>query len=88
MRWYGEALLEFRSVELWPVETLFRCYHYEDQYLAARKAGETDETLSQVYLGVCRQSNWDKGLDYGAAKKSLPSRMVRAFKRRALKRLA
>ncbi|MES1981397.1 MAG: DUF6492 family protein [Pseudomonadota bacterium] len=87
MRWYGEALLKFRSVELWPVETLFRCYHYEEQFRAARQAGETDEVLSQVYPGICSQSNWDKELDYGQVKKSLPSRLVRGFKRHVLGRL-
>ena len=87
MRWYGEALLKYRSIELWPVETLFRCYHYEDQYRAARKSGETDEVLRQLYLGVCVQSNWDKGLDFGQNKKGLLSRFVRTIKRRFLRRL-
>ena len=36
MRWYGEALLKFKSIELWPVETLFRCYHYEEQFRDAK----------------------------------------------------
>ena len=88
MRWYGEALLKYRSIELWPVETLFRCYHYEQQYIAAKQVGESDETLSQVYLGVCVQSNWDKQFDYGHNKKGPLSRFVRAFKRRVLRRLA
>ncbi len=87
MRWYGEALLKYRSIELWPVETLFRCYHYEEQYIAARKLGETDEVLRQLYLGVCVQSNWDKDLDYGQNKKSLLSRLNRSIKRRIFKRL-
>jgi hypothetical protein len=87
MRWYGEALLKFKSVELWPVETLFRCYHYEEQYRAARKSGETDEVLRQLYLGVCIQSNWDKELDYGQNKKGLLSRLVRIIKRRIFGRL-
>jgi hypothetical protein len=87
MRWYGEALLKYRSIELWPVETIFRCYHYEDQFREARKSGETDETLRQVYLGVCVQSNWDKELAHGQDRKSLPSRMVRAIKRHVFKRL-
>ena len=87
MRWYGEALLKYRSVELWPVETLFRCYHYEQQYIAARKAGENDNVLNQVYLGVCVQSNWDKAFDYGQNKKGMLSRFVRAFKRCILGRL-
>ncbi|HEY8099159.1 MAG TPA: DUF6492 family protein [Burkholderiaceae bacterium] len=87
MRWYGEALLKYRSIELWPVETLFRCYHYEDQFRHAQKSGETDETLSQVYLGVCVQSNWDKELAHGQDKKSLPSRVVRFIKRHLMGRL-
>lgn len=87
MRWYGEALLKFKSIELWPVETLFRCYHYEQQYLVAQKAGESDEVLSQIYLGVCSQSNWDKELDHGRNRKGLLSRFVRTVKRRVLQRL-
>jgi hypothetical protein len=57
MRWYGEALLKYRSIELWSIETLFRCYHYEDQFREARKYGETDETSSKIYRGVCSQSD-------------------------------
>ena len=87
MRWYGEALLKFKSIELWPVETLFRCYHYEEQFFDAQKSGETDETLSQIYLGVCSQSNWDKDLEYGQNKKGLLSKIVRTIKRRVLRRL-
>ena len=87
MRWYGEALLKFKSIELWPVETLFRCYHYEEQYREAKKAGETDKVLSQTYLGVCSQSNWDKELDYGQIEKSLLSKTIRTIKRRILRRL-
>jgi len=87
MRWYGEAMLNFRSIELWPVETLFRCYHYEDQYRDAKRSGESDEMLSDVYLGVCVQSNWDKELDYGASNKGFLSKFVRAIKRHILRRL-
>jgi hypothetical protein len=87
MRWYGEALLKFKSIELWPVETLFRCYHYEEQFRDARKSGETDESLSQIYLGVCSQSNWDKELEYGQDKKGPLSRLIRFLKRRLLGRL-
>ena len=87
LRWYGEALLKFRSIELWPVETLFRCYHCEQQSLDAKKTGESDETLSQIYLGVCSQSNWDKELDQGQNEKGLLSNIVRTIKLRILRRL-
>ena len=63
LRWYGEALLAFRSIPLHPVEPLFRCYHYEEQYYFWKRAGEIEEQLRKNYLGVCRQSNWDKSLD-------------------------
>ena len=60
---------------------------YEQQYHDAKKAGETDETLSQIYLGVCSQSNWDKKLDHGLNGKSLFSKIFRIIKRRILRRL-
>jgi hypothetical protein len=63
LRWYGEALLAYGSIPLWPVEPFFRCYHYEEQYYFWRRAGETDEQLARHYLGVVMQSNWDKNLD-------------------------
>jgi len=87
MRWYGEALLKYRSIELWPVETLFRCYHYEDQYRNSIKSGETEEVLKHVYLGVCVQSNWHKELEYGTTKKGVLSKLVRIIKQRLLRRL-
>jgi hypothetical protein len=87
MRWYGEALLKYRSIELWPVETIFRCYHYEDQYLSALRQGESDQTLSQTYLGVCLQSNWDTTLAYGMRRKGAASRLLRWIKRHVMGRL-
>ncbi|MBI3479392.1 MAG: hypothetical protein HY016_03405 [Nitrosomonadales bacterium] len=86
MRWYGEALLKFQSIELWPVETLFRCYHYEHQYREAKQAGENDELLAQVFLGVVVQSAWDRKMEYGYKKRVL-SEFARTFKSRVLRRL-
>jgi hypothetical protein len=63
LRWYGEALLAFGSIPILPIEPLFRCYHYEEQYYFWKRLGETNETIAKNYLGVCMQSNWDKDLD-------------------------
>jgi hypothetical protein len=63
LRWYGEALLAFGGIPILPVEPLFRCYHYEEQYHFWKRLGETEETIAHNYLGVCMQSNWDKDLD-------------------------
>jgi hypothetical protein len=43
--------------------------------------GETENKLKANYLGVIYQSNWDSGMDFGNASKSLGSRMLRRLKR-------
>ena len=63
LRWYGEALLAYRSIPILPIEPLFRCYHYEEQYYFWKRMGETEEIIARNYLGICMQSNWDKDLD-------------------------
>jgi len=63
LRWYGEALIAFKSIPLLPIEPIFRCYHYEEQYYMYRKIGDNEAAVARNYLGVCMQSNWDKHLD-------------------------
>ena len=63
LRWYGEALLAFKSIPLLPIEPIFRCYHYEEQYYMYRKIGENEAAVAGNYLGVCMQSNWNKDLN-------------------------
>jgi hypothetical protein len=79
LRWYGEALLAYHSIPLLPIEPLFRCYHYEEQFYFWKEQGETEEKIAVNYLGICMQSNWNKDLD-----------LVRRFKfsswRRRIKR--
>ena len=79
LRWYGEALLAFKSIPLLPIEPIFRCYHYEEQYYLYRKIGENETTVARNYLGVCMQSNWDKKLDL--TRKFRFSKFKRAVKR-------
>ena len=86
-RWFGETLFKWKSEEPWPVETLFHCYPYEEQFRDAKRTRETGEALSQIYFGVCNQSNWDKDLDHWQNRKSPPSRIVRTIKRRRMRRL-
>lgn len=61
--WYGEALLKYRPIPLWPIEPLFRCFHYRAQFRAARRQGTSERTIAQNYLGVVYQSNWHRALD-------------------------
>lgn len=79
-RWYGEALLAYQAIPLYPVEPYFRVYHYDWQYFALRRQGETEEKLRKNYLGVIYQSNWNWELDYGPPQKGLASRILRRAK--------
>lgn len=83
LRWYGEALLFFKSIPLNPIEPLFRVYHYDWQYFHLKKMGESLSNISFQYMGVLSQSNWNYELDYGshAKRKSWLSKMVRCLKR-------
>lgn len=80
LRWYGEALLHFKSIPLHPIEPLFRVYHYNWQWHAHRRMGESLEKLKSEYLGVLYQSNWDYQWDFGNKKKSMMSRAIRWLK--------
>ena len=80
IRWYGEALLAYRSIPLEPIEPLFRVYHHEWQYFALRRLGETPATLAKQFLGVVYQSNWEYELDAPGVR-SAASRLGRLLKR-------
>ena len=86
LRWYGEALLAYKSIPLHPVEPLFRVYHTDWQYFACKKQGEKISTLREKYMGVVLQSNWEYEMDFTNSGKSVLSRVARKFKRQ-LKRL-
>jgi hypothetical protein len=86
IQWYGEAMLKFRPFPLMPIEPLFKFYHYENQYLLGCQSGDSIERLAKNFLGVCYQSNWNKGVDFSANRKSFPSRVWRLFRRKVLGR--
>ena len=78
---YLEALLNFRSIPLHPIEQLFRVYYYDWHYFLLRRLGETVAKLGENYLGVIYQSSWDLSLDFGASQKSILSRALKNLKR-------
>lgn len=83
LRWYGEALLQFQSIPVFPIEPIFRVYHYDWQYFSLKAMGETVDSISQNFLGYLKQSNWEYEMDYGshALRKSIFSRFLRKIKR-------
>lgn len=81
LTWYGEALLAFRAIPVWPREELFRHYHYEHEYWFDCKLGIGTAELAKDYLGVVYQSNWQRSTDYGGDVKGVFSRGARSFRR-------
>jgi hypothetical protein len=63
--WYGETLLIHEPIKLVPIEPLFKVFHYPFQYKESISAGVTLEHLSQNFLGIVLQSNWEAPLHYG-----------------------
>lgn len=69
LHWYGGAMLAYRPFALLPREPLFRLYGYVEEYWRARRLGESDDALKANYLGVTRQSAWDKADDLDPRKR-------------------
>jgi hypothetical protein len=62
--WYGEALLNYKSIPIYPVEPLFKVFHYPQQYIEYKQQGVTEEMIAQNYMGIILQSNWNAPLKY------------------------
>lgn len=62
--WYGEALLAFKSIQLYPAEPLFKVFHYPLQYMEYKRHNITEEMIAENYLGVVMQSNFNSPLRY------------------------
>jgi hypothetical protein len=84
--WYGESLVNFRVIPIYPREQLFKHYHYEHQLWADQVLGYKEKILAFDYLGVVYQSNWESWGDFGPSNKSIASRVWRTVKR-VLKKL-
>jgi hypothetical protein len=83
--WYGEALLKYQAIKIYPREQFFMHYHYEAQLWLHRLIGVTKHILSKDYMGIVNQSNWETWLDFGVPEKKFTSRIIRAFKRKLKK---
>lgn len=62
--WYGEALLTFKAIEIYPIEPLFKVFHYPQQYIEYKQQNITEEMISQNYMGIIMQSNFNAPLKY------------------------
>jgi len=64
--WYGEALLAFKPIEIYPIEPLFMVFHYPLQYQQFLQQNYTEEDLASCYMGIIMTSNWNAPLRYNA----------------------
>jgi len=81
LTWYGETLMAFRAIPIYPRDQLFRHYNYEHQLWLDQAIGYSEEVLSKDFLGVVYQSNWQTWYDFGPATKSIFSLLLRSTKR-------
>jgi len=62
--WYGEALLTFKAIDIYPVEPLFKVFHYPQQYIEYKQKNITQEMIAQNYMGIIMQSNFNAPIKY------------------------
>ena len=62
--WYGESLLHFKSIPIYPVEPLFKVFHYAQQIEEYKQQGYTTQHIAQNYLGIIMQSNFNAPIKY------------------------
>jgi hypothetical protein len=86
MRWYGEALLKFKAIDLIPSQPLFKMYHYAWQQRKDRKDRIDVNALARLYCGVVYQSAWEREMDWPSEGGDWMSHVARRL-RRALGRM-
>ncbi len=79
--WYGESLVNYQAIPIYPREQLFRHYHYENQLWIDQALGYTEAKLAKDYMGIVYQSNWQIWKHYGSKRKSIISLAWRYLKR-------
>ena len=55
--WYGEWLLIKKPIELWPIEPMFKVFHYKLEYEQLKAQGYTENHWAKNYLGLVMQSS-------------------------------
>lgn len=81
MRWYGEALLRYRAIQLLPSQPFFKMYHYAWQQKNDQRNGIGAEELAQLYCGVVFQSAWEREMDWPSEGGNWLSRTARRIRR-------
>jgi hypothetical protein len=80
-RWYGEALLKYKAIDLMPSQSLFKVYHYAWQLSSDRKANIDENQLATLYCGVLYQSAWEREMDWPSEGGQWTSHLARRLRR-------
>jgi hypothetical protein len=56
--WYNQWLLKDKTVKIYPIEQLFKIFHYKSQYSDAQKKLISESDIAKCYIGICMNSNW------------------------------
>jgi len=81
-RWYGEALLKYKAIDLCPTQPPFKMYHYAWQRRRDIQSGIGLNQLAEIYLGVSYQSAWERQMDWpteGGSQLSKLGRRIRTI---------
>jgi hypothetical protein len=62
--WYGESLLRFKAIDIYPAEPLFKVFHYPQQFIEYKQQNITEKMIAENYLGIVMQSNFNGPLKY------------------------
>ncbi len=62
--WYGEYLLVSKIIDLYPIEPLFKFFHFQKQYVDYKQQGFVEDHFKRNYFGIVMQSNWGAPLKY------------------------
>ncbi|MBU0590127.1 MAG: hypothetical protein KJ852_06205 [Gammaproteobacteria bacterium] len=81
MRWYGEALLRYKAINLLPSQPFFKMYHYAWQLKKDQQNGIGISQLANLYCGVVYQSAWEREMDWPNEGGDWLSRMARRLRR-------
>lgn len=81
-RWYGEALLKYKTIDLLPAEPFFKVYHYAWQLDQDIRRNIQLEQLANLYSGVIYQSSWERDMDWPSESGRWLSRISRRIRRK------
>jgi hypothetical protein len=80
IRWYGETLLKYQPIAIYPIKPIFDCYHYDWQAAYYKKHPELKKTRDST-IGEVVQSYWDESLRPRFAKKPWYSRAWKTIRK-------